>query len=309
MNVLRNALLWSSQNKWIERQFRRRRFAQRAISRFMPGETVDAALDAAEGLKGRGIGTIVSCLGENVSSAAEIESVAEHYAEVLEKIQTRQLDSHISIKPTHLGFDVDADATADHLETLLTEAAKRQNFVWIDMESSGYVDATLDLFRRARDRHENVGVCLQAYLYRTAQDLEDLLARDAVIRLVKGAYMESAQVAFPQKRDVDGNYLALAAKLLDHSKSSPSRPPAMATHDLAVIREVRQMATERSVPRERFEIDMLFGIRTAEQYRLADAGIPTRVLISYGEAWFAWYMRRLAERPANMGFVLRSMVR
>lgn len=309
MNVLRNALLWSSQNKWIERQFRQRRFAQRAISRFMPGETVDAALDAAEGLKGRGIGTIVSCLGENVSSASEIESVAEHYVEVLEKIQTRRLDTHISIKPTHLGLDVDADLTADHLETLLAEAASRQNFVWIDMESSGYVDQTLDLFRRARDRHENVGVCLQAYLYRTAQDLEDLLARDAVIRLVKGAYKESPKVAFPQKRDVDGNYLALAAKLLDHSKGSSSLPPAIATHDLEVIRELRQMATERSVPRERFEIDMLYGIRTAEQYRLTDAGIPTRVLISYGEAWFAWYMRRLAERPANMGFVLRSMVR
>jgi proline dehydrogenase len=308
MGVFRTALLWGSQNKWLENQFRRRRFARKAVSRFMPGEELDSALRAADDLNKRGISTILTCLGENVASPDEISAVTRDYQQTLDQVRAHGLPTQVSVKLTNLGLDVDRDGTYAHLQTLIRHAAQLNNFVWVDMEASEYVDVTLALYRRARAEFPNVGLCLQAYLYRTADDLADLLERDASIRLVKGAYREPASVAFPRKADVDRNFMELTGAMLDHTKTSTAHPHAVATHDMALIDATRSLADRKAVPQDRWEVDMLFGIRQADQLRLVEAGVPVRVLISYGEAWFAWYMRRLAERPANVGFVVKSMV-
>ena len=303
MKVMRNALLWGSQNRWLEEQFRRRRFAKKAVSKFIPGESVGDALRAARELRERGLDSILTRLGENVTSAAEVNEVVQHYHEVLDRIGQSELHTHISIKLTQLGLDLDRDATNANLASLVQHAAEKNNFVWIDMEYSHYVDATLQIFHRTRTKWDNVGVCLQAYLYRTKRDLTKLLEADAVVRLVKGAYAESPDVAFPKKSDVDANYLKLAQLLLEHRAQTPGPPHAIATHDMKLINAVQAKQAGG------WEVDMLYGIASGEQKRLVAAGHPVRVLVSYGEAWFAWYMRRLAERPANVGFVLRSMVR
>ena len=246
-----------------------------------------------------------SCLKVESQLLVWAFSIAE---ESLDQVQERGLSTHISVKLTHLGLDLDRDGTYAHLETLIRHAAQSNNFVWVDMEGSEYVDVTLDLFRRARAEFPNVGLCLQAYLYRTADDLADLLERDATIRLVKGAYRESPKVAYPRKADVDQNFLKLTEAMLDHTKTSAAQPHAVATHDVTLIEAIRALAAQKGIARDRWEVDMLYGIRQADQLRLVEEGVPVRVLISYGKAWFAWYMRRLAERPANVGFVVKSMV-
>ena len=179
---------------------------------------------------------------------------------------------------------------------------------WIDIEESKYVNATLDLFRTLRSQHDNVGLCLQAYLYRTADDLESLLPMNPAIRLVKGAYNEPATVAFPKKRDVDDHYLALGTRLIAHAANG-GQAPVFGTHDLALTYALQDRAAKHGLAKDACEVHMLYGIRTAEQRRLAEEGYGVRVLISYGSAWFPWYMRRLAERPANVWFVLRSVFR
>lgn len=303
MKVMRSALLWGSRNRWLEQQFRRRRFAKKAVSRFIPGESAADALRAARDLRARGINSILTRLGENVTSTAEVAEVMEHYLGVLDSVPQTELDTHISVKLTQLGLDLDPAGTYANFTRLVERAAATNNFVWIDMEYSNYVDATLDIFHRARATWDNIGVCVQAYLYRTEEDLQKLLAANAVVRLVKGAYDESPDVAFPKKADVDANYLKLTRMLLRHRTQTPGAPHAIATHDMTLINAIQAEQANG------WEVDMLYGIGTADQIRLAAADHPVRVLISYGEAWFAWYMRRLAERPANVGFVLRSMVR
>lgn len=308
MGLMRSALLWGSRQRWIERQFRRRRFARKAVSRFMPGEHVDEALRAAEPLQSDGMPSIITCLGENVTTLDEAKQVRRDYVDALARIAERSLDTHVSIKLTHLGLDLDREAAFTHLLALTEEAAQRGNFMWVDMESSEYVDVTLDIYSRVHDQMPNIGVCVQAYLYRTGEDLDRLLRQDSTIRLVKGAYREPPAVAFPKKGDVDENYFQLAERLLEHAKRSTVQPHAIATHDPSLITRIRRRAAELDLSRTRWEVDMLYGIRTDAQHDLVRDGVATRILISYGDAWFAWYMRRLAERPANVGFVVRSML-
>jgi proline dehydrogenase len=236
---------------------------------------------------------------------AEADRVADHYTEVLDEIGTRGLDAEISVKPTHLGLDLDAGRTLRNLERLAGRSQALGRWLWIDMESSPYVDPTLDLYRALLVRHRNVGVCLQAYLYRTADDLAALLPLGPGIRLVKGAYSEPEEVAYPRKRDVDESYLRLAHSLLEAMGDGEVRA-AFATHDLGLVARIRRRAEEKGVEARDLEFQMLYGIRSGEQRRLAADGCRTRILISYGDAWFPWYMRRLAERPANLWFVVRS---
>jgi proline dehydrogenase len=225
----------------------------------------------------------------------------------LEEIADRELEAEISVKLTQLGIDIGPDVAAANLESILATAEEGGQFVWVDVESSGYVDRTLDLYRDARSRHMNTGICLQAYLYRTAADLAALLPIDPSIRLVKGAYAEPAEVAFPRKKDVDRNYVELAKTLLDEVRRGGVRA-AFATHDERLIRGIEEEAAERGIARGDLEFQMLYGIGTAQQKELAAEGYKVEVLISYGTAWFPWYMRRLAERPANLWFVMRKMV-
>jgi len=280
-------------------------FVQRAVRRFMPGEQVEAALEAAERLKGKGITAIVTRLGENLENLDEATAVRDHYLGVYDDIARRGLDCWVSVKLTQLGLDLDPDYTAECLDVLATRAREHGNMLWVDMESSDYVESTLELFRALKTRHEHVGLCLQSYLYRTPDDVEDLVGMNAAVRLVKGAYAEPADVAYPAKSDVDQSYYDLALTLLDQSRRGGA-VPGMATHDEALVDRIEE-AAQGGEPAAPYEVQMLYGIASGTQLRWARAGRRVRVLISYGEAWYPWYMRRLAERPANVGFVMRSM--
>jgi len=307
MGFARSLLLKASRSQWLARQLRERRFFQRAVKRFMPGETLEAALDAAGVFAKAGMGSVLTELGEQVTNRAEAAAVRDHYLGVLEKIQRRKLPAHVSIKLTHLGLEASQEGCVQDVLKLAARAEQARSFLWIDMEESRYVDATLEVYRRAKAEWPNVGVCLQAYLYRTAKDLEGLLAIAPAIRLVKGAYNEPADVAMPKKGDVDANYRQLAQRLLAEAARQRAKP-VFGTHDLPLIETIRKAAVDQRVDPSSYEFHMLYGIRAEAQRRLASMGTAVRVLISYGSAWFAWYMRRLAERPANVWFVLRNVV-
>ncbi len=307
MSLPRRLLLRASRSAWLADQLRHRAFFRRAVRRFLPGEDVDAALAAAAEFARAGIGSVLTQLGEQVTTRADAAAVREHYLRVLGQVRARRLPAQLSIKLTHLGLDVDRAACEQALDALVARAAQSGSFLWIDMEESRYVDITLDLFRGARAEHDNVGVCLQSYLRRTPDDLVALLPLGPAIRLVKGAYNEPASIAFPRKRDVDGCYVMLADRLLQEAARGRGRP-VFGTHDLSLIAGIRQRAARHGTPPGAYEIHMLYGIQSAAQRALAADGCVVRVLISYGTAWFAWYMRRLAERPANLWFVVKNLV-
>lgn len=308
MSLARSILLKASRSAWLADQFRRRAFARRAVRRFMPGENLGAALDAATPLAATGIRTVVTALGERVTNRAEAEAVRDHYVRVLDEVRRRGLPTQPSVKLTHLGLDVDRGLCVASLRALAAHAESVGSFVWVDIEESHYVDATLDVFRQARAASDRVGLCLQAYLRRTPDDLESLLALGASMRLVKGAYREPPSVAFPDKRDVDAAYERLAERMLQAAADGTGGLPVFGTHDLALVERIRLRAGSLRLPPQGWEVHMLYGIRTAEQHALARSGVSVRTLISYGTHWFPWYVRRLAERPANVWFVVRSLV-
>jgi proline dehydrogenase len=307
MGLARRALLRASRSQWLARQLRDRAFFQRAVRRFMPGESLDAALDAAAEFAKANIGSVLTELGEQVTSRAEAEAVRDHYVGVLDRIKRRSLPAHVSIKLTHLGLEADREACVRDVLALAAKAEQSRSFLWIDMEESRYTDATVEVYRRVKAEWANVGVCLQAYLRRTAADLEALFALAPAIRLVKGAYNEPSEVAFPKKRDVDANYFKLAVRLLSEAARQRAKP-VFGTHDFSLVAKIREAASALALDGRSYEFHLLYGIQAAEQRALAAQGAAVRVLISYGSAWFAWYMRRLAERPANVWFVLRNLI-
>ncbi len=304
MGLLRSALLAGSESRWLREHATRWRFVRGAVSRFMPGETLDAALEASRAL---GVGTVLTRLGENVHNAGEAGEVTRHYEDVFERIRRESLDVEISIKLTQLGLDLSREECEKNLLSLVERAAALSNWVWVDMESTAYTDVTLEIYRRVRAAHPNVGVCVQAYLYRTAGDMESLISEGAGIRLVKGAYREPPDKALPKKADVDENFFKLARRLLAHETRAKGVRAIIGTHDGALIRRIEEAGREAGLPPPSLEFQMLYGIRRQEQERLAAAGYRFRVLISYGDAWFPWYMRRLAERPANVLFVAKNV--
>jgi proline dehydrogenase len=308
MSLMRKVLLAGSTNAWLRERATRTAFVRRAVSRFMPGEHVEDALAAAAELQPQGITTILTKLGENLTGVEEAEEVTRHYLDVLDRIAASALDAQISVKPTQLGLDLDRALCEHNLGRLIARAEQRNNFVWIDMESSAYVDPTLDLFRRTRAQTPRVGIALQAYLYRTEQDVESLVPLGAAIRIVKGAYLETPEVAFPRKADVDANYFKLCSRLLAADARKPGAMLHIATHDVALADRLAAYIDQHDVPSSAYEFAMLYGIQRGQQQRIARDGRRLRVLISYGEYWFPWYMRRLAERPANVWFVVRTMV-
>jgi proline dehydrogenase len=307
MSLMRKVLLAGSTNAWLRERATRTAFVRRAVSRFMPGEHIEDALAAAAELQPQGITTILTKLGENLTGVEEAEEVTLHYLDVLDRIAASGLDAQISVKPTQLGLDLDRALCERNLDRLVARAQQRNNFVWIDMEGSAYVDPTLDLFRRTRAQTPRVGVALQAYLYRTEKDVESLVPLGAAIRIVKGAYLESPEVAFPRKADVDANYFKLCSRLLAADARKPGAMLHIATHDVALADRLAAYIDQHHVPASAYEFAMLYGIQRGQQQRIAHQGRRLRVLISYGEYWFPWYMRRLAERPANVWFVLRTM--
>lgn len=306
MSLLRSLLLDASQNRWLRDRATRHQFVRRTVSRFMPGETPDDALRAAQMLRNKNIGSVLTHLGENIMESFEASRVTQHYREVLQRIHQHGIGTEISVKLTQLGLDLSPDLCFENLRTII-EGERKESVVWIDMEASNYVDATLALCRRALRSYPNVGICLQSYLYRTKEDLRELLPLRPSIRLVKGAYKEPRQVAFSRKKDVDENYFALAQEILRAKAEGSCIRPAFGTHDLALIRRITDFASRRGFAKNDLEVQMLYGIQRNEQERLAKEGWGSRVLVSYGTYWYPWFVRRLAERPANLWFVLRNV--
>jgi proline dehydrogenase len=309
MPLMRKALLWASTNTWLRDKAMRTAFVKRSVSAFMPGEHIDAAIDAATSLQSQGLTTILTRLGENITHLHEADEVCAHYLRVIATVQAAGLDAQISVKPTQLGYDQDPEACFRNCLRLVERCEQAGTFLWLDMESSPYVDGTLALFTRLRERTAHIGVAVQAYLHRTADDVEALVALGSAIRVVKGAYLEPADIAYPAKADVDDSFFRICARLLQDDNTRPGALTHIATHDVDLQEQLLAVLAERGVAPERYEIAMLFGIQAGRQRLLAAKGIRTRCLISYGEHWFPWYMRRLAERPANVWFVLRNILR
>jgi proline dehydrogenase len=303
---MRSILLAASQNQWLRRRAVNYSFVKHTVSRFMPGETLEDALRAADLLQSKKIGTVFTHLGENIRDRAEAQQVAEHYLEVLKRIREKGLQAEISVKLTQLGLDLSPDLCFEHFNTII-ERAQKDSTVWVDMEASNYVEATLELYRRALTAHPNVGVCLQAYLHRTKDDLAKLLPLRPSIRLVKGAYSEPPEIAFPRKRDVDESYFELGKQMLKAKKENHCVRAAFGTHDVALIRRLADLASAEGFAKKDFEVQMLYGIQRAEQERLASEGCTSIVLVAYGDYWYPWFVRRLAERPANLWFMARNL--
>jgi proline dehydrogenase len=303
---VRALLLWAAANPWLSEHVPQWGFVRRAVKRFMPGEDFDSALKAAVAFKTLGIGAVFTKLGENIKALSEATAAVEHYEMVLKTSVEAGLEPEISVKPTQVGLDIDPEATFANLNRLADAAAKAKGFLWIDMEGSAYTDRTIELYNRVHSRHPAVGVCLQAYLYRTAADVHRMLPFKPAIRLVKGAYAEPADRAFPAKHDVDANYLALCALMLPDVNRGRMRL-VLATHDIPLIERIARFADAVGMDRHHLEVHMLYGIQSSQQVRLAAEGYRIKSLIAYGDAWYAWYLRRLAERPANVVFVARQM--
>jgi proline dehydrogenase len=306
MGVMRRALLWASENRTLQKRLPRYWFVRRAVRKFMPGETLDDALGAARALGSHGIPGTFTELGEGVTTAEEAEKVVAGYLGTLDRIAAEGMDIEISVKLTHLGLDIDPELAFRNVERLAVRAREKGNAVWIDMEAYAYVDRTLEVYHRLCQGHANVGVCLQAYLRRTEGDLATVLANDGWVRLVKGAYREAVGILVGNKAAVDEAFYRLTMRALGHVRPGGLRL-AVATHDVKLLDRIDRAARGAGRTRTDYEVQMLYGIRSADQLRLAAEGFRVRTLIAYGSFWYPWYMRRLAERPANIFFVLRNL--
>jgi proline dehydrogenase len=302
VDPLRSGLLWASENAVLRRHLPTFRFVRATVDRFMPGEGAEDALAAARRLmEADGLPVTFTRLGENVTELAQAADAAGDYLRTLDRIAELGLDAEISVKLTQLGFDLDPDVTATHVERLVDRSAELGRTCWIDMESTHYVEGTIDLYERELARSPNVGLCLQAYLRRTYDDIQRLLPAAPTIRLVKGAYREPKDVAFQSKSAIDESYFRLASHLV----KGGARRVALGSHDTKLIERIDTALGGH----DGFEIAMLYGIRTDEQRRLHDEGYDVRTLISYGPSWYPWFMRRIAEKPVeNTLLALRNLV-
>jgi proline dehydrogenase len=302
--LLRNTLLWLAANRLVKRAVISSPVAKPLARRFVAGETLDDAIAATRDLNTQRATVTLAYLGENVHTEAEAQGTATAYHDLLQAIAKHRLNCNISLKLTALGLDIDRAICLHHM-CLLLEAAQAANlFVRIDMESSEYTQTTLDIFEELylERGYRNTGIVLQSYLRRAAADTERAIAIQARVRLCKGAYNEPQTVAYSRKADVDSNYLALARRLL-----CDGNYPALATHDAAIIAAIRDFARQQNIPASRYEFQMLYGVRRDLQRDLISAGHNLRIYVPYGDAWYPYLMRRMAERPANLLFVLRSL--
>ena len=306
MGISRNILLWASKNEWLKNRIPKMNFVQKALKRFMPGEKVEDAINATRELLKHNIPTTFTHLGENITSLEEAEINTQHYIDLLDRIHKEKLDVEISLKLTHIGLDLSFDKTLELFLKIADKAKQLSNNVFIDIEDSSYVDKTIQFYRKIKEKHNNVGLCLQAYLYRTMDDIKSLKDINPCIRLVKGAYKEPSTVAFPKMSKVNENFLSLSKYLLGQMKDKGTRA-AFGTHDLLIQEHIKNEAAKIGLPNNAVEFQMLYGIKTSEQIKLASEGYKIRTLISFGDHWYPWYVRRLAERPANVFFVLKNI--
>ena len=305
--MLRDTLLRLSTKPAIGRSLERLPVSRRVVRRFVAGETAAQALDVVEGLEAQGLQTGVTYLGENVASAKAATAAADVYGHLIEEARRRRLAVTPSLKLTHLGLDLGADVAVANVERVLAQAG--DTWVWIDMEGSAYTERTLTIYRRLRRRWRNVACVLQAYLHRTEADVRGLVPGGVRMRLCKGAYREPSNVAFPRKADVDRNYARLAGMLLSKEAQAAGAYAAFATHDERLIRVIADRAREFGLPPDRYEFQMLHGIRPELHRTLVGMGVRLRVLVPFGEDWYGYFVRRLAERPANLRFFLTNLAR
>ncbi len=304
MSALRSLILAAADSPRLQRLMQRYGFKLGA-ARFVAGESLDTAVPVLRRLNEQGLLTNTTLLGEGVRDEAETRAVVAAYREVLDRIHAEGLRTNVALKLTHIGLTIGEELAQRNLAELVEHAAKVGNFVRIDMEESRHVDATLRIYRTLRESgHENVGGVLQAYLYRTEEDLAALLPLVPNLRLVKGAYLEPPEIAYPRKADVDAAYV----RLLETSLGAGGFT-AVATHDETLIEHAISFAREHDIPKERFQFQMLYGVRSRLQLDLVRRGYDVLVATPYGPEWYRYLMRRLAERPANLLFLLRNLVR
>jgi proline dehydrogenase len=303
--LLRGTLLYLANRRPVYRLVKRHDLLRGLTQRYVAGEELADGIVVAEALNTQGLLVSLDHLGESVTNAAEASRAVEAYLGALEAIAEEQVDGNISLKLTQLGLDVSRELGVAHLRRILERARALNIFVRIDMESSAYTQRTLEVHRELWDAgFRNVGIVLQAYLYRTAADVEDAIQRGVQVRLCKGAYLEPPRVAYPDKADVDANYARLLERLLIRGNH-----PAVATHDEHLIDLACEIARRERIGADRFDFEMLFGVRRDLQLSLARSGYRVRVYLPYGAEWYPYLVRRLAERPANLGFFIRSLVR
>ncbi len=304
--VTRSALIYLARQEWLKEFATKFGLFKRLTTRFIAGETIDEAVAAIRDLNAHGCTASFDHLNESVASIAETEAEVREYLDVLARIDETGIDSNVSIKLTQFGLEIDPDLAYRNARRIVEDAARRGNFVRVDMEGSNVTQATIDVFKRLRAEFglNDVGIVIQSYLYRTMDDARDLLKIPARIRLCKGAYNEPPEVAYPAKKDVDDNYVRVMQVLLDSGVYH-----GIATHDPKMIDATIEFAQHEGIGKEAFEFQMLYGIRRDLQTQLARDGYRVRVYVPYGKHWYPYFMRRLAERPANIWFVLRNMLK
>jgi len=283
--------------------------ARAMARRFVAGEELPEAVAAVRELNSLSLLATVDHLGENVTSETEARDATTETLDLIQAIEANELQAGVSAKLTQLGLDLGPWLAADNLQRIVARAAQADRFVRIDMESSDYVQATLDLFGEVWQRHKNVGVVIQSYLYRSADDVARLSEMGAPVRLVKGAYDEPPDVAYPDKGDTDANFVRLMEMLFSKEARANGVYPAIATHDTHLIDWAKEHTAQQGIPKEQFEFQMLYGIRTGLQRQLAAEGYRVRAYVPYGQQWYPYFMRRLAERPANVLFLVRNLIR
>ena len=302
--MLRQFFLYLSRSKKTQRLLLKAPGAQRVARQFVAGETLAQALDAVRKLQQQGMLATLDHLGENVRTAEEARRARDAYLEILKAILSQRLPSTISVKLTQLGMDISESDCRENLRVLVEFAEQMGDFVEVDMEGSAYTDRTLEIITDLRANYRAVGAVIQAYLYRSEEDVKELMRRKVSVRLCKGAYNEPSTLAFPNKADVDANFLRLMRLLLESRLYH-----RIATHDPRMIEETRRAATELGLLKNQLEFQMLYGVNREWQNRLVEQGYRLRIYIPFGKEWFPYFMRRLAERPANAWFALKSMLR
>ncbi|HEX7938749.1 MAG TPA: proline dehydrogenase family protein [Gemmatimonadaceae bacterium] len=305
MKIFRSALLWASQSPRMEKMVRGSRAMRPVVMKFMPGETLEETMVAVRRLKGEGTPTIMTYLGENVNTDAAADQTVGEYERLFAALKAEGADAHVSIKLTQFGWDVDQGKALERVRRMIKLARENKTVLAIDMESSKYVDSTVAAYETLARESDNAALCVQAYLHRTQADIQRLIKLKPFIRLVKGAYREPADVALGKRPDVDARYKLLARELL--GAAAQNVRVVFGTHDMDIIAHIRRDAKVLGVAESAFEIQMLYGIQDAGRRKLAAEGMRTRVLISYGRAWYPWFMRRLAEKPANLWMVAQNL--
>ena len=304
--MLRDTLLYLSNQPHVFKFVRNSRLARHFARRFVPGETLDDALDVVRALNARGISASLDLLGESTNNEREARAARDEYLCMLDRIHEARLDANVSLKLTAMGLDIDHELCIAVVQDILARAQQYDSFVRVDMEASAYTDVTLRMFeeRLYPAYKANVGVVLQSYLYRTFADVEHMNSLRARVRICKGAYKEPPSVAYPEKKDVDANYVKCMRELMLRGNY-----PGIATHDPAMVNEAKRWAREQKIDKDRFEFQMLYGVRRDLQDALVREGYRVRVYVPFGTQWYPYLMRRLAERPANVAFITGNVIR